>query len=163
MLAYLHAAEEMDAAWPMFSTPISIYNVIRPGTDKTFFETLYPGQSPSFSSAARRWAEKVALKELEPGDPRWFAPKLRKCKSAMVAPYPGNHMRWMGTLENAYAGANAKRPDGSMVCPHRGAPLDDLGTRGGCIECPLHGLRWHPRTGEMIPWDSTMHGHEEAQ
>jgi hypothetical protein len=36
------------------------------------------------------------------------------------------------------------------VCPHKGAPLRGLLLDAhGCVECPLHGLRWHLRIGKL--------------
>ena len=49
-------------------------------------------------------------------------------------------------LQHAYRNHRLRGP----VCPHRGAnltgqPLDP----DGCITCPLHGLRWHVRSGAL--------------
>ena len=45
-----------------------------------------------------------------------------------------------------------RTPDGfraiDHACPHAGGPLADGIVAGGCVTCPLHGLRFDLATGE---------------
>lgn len=36
------------------------------------------------------------------------------------------------------------------VCPHRGAPLGGIAPKDGIIHCPLHGLGWCAKTGNLV-------------
>ena len=55
---------------------------------------------------------------------------------------------WFPALENAYAGKRLIHGH----CPHRNVDLRSLpADADGCVECPLHGLRWHRESGELAP------------
>ncbi len=73
--------------------------------------------------------------------------KRRKCVRSFVdAPYMDDAV-WMADLEAAHA----RKQLANGHCPHRGADLSTLPIdRHGCVECPLHGLRWHVETGRMV-------------
>lgn len=62
--------------------------------------------------------------------------------------YPRYRAPWMRKLEGAYKDHRLKA---GLVCPHRGAPLRGLPVdAAGCVTCPLHGLRWNVKTGELV-------------
>ena len=62
--------------------------------------------------------------------------------------YPNHIAAWRYTLAAAYA--EHSLIDGH-ICPHQGTDLAGIITdRDGAITCPLHGLRWHARTGAAL-------------
>lgn len=64
------------------------------------------------------------------------------------APELDSKALWIPKLEAEFKERRLK----NMVCPHRGADLSTLPIdRHGCVECPLHGLRWHVATGKLVP------------
>ena len=78
----------------------------------------------------------------------WLSIRMRP----YLGPYPtyprDERIWWHAALTAAYAGSQLI--DG-RICPHQGTdlagiPPDDDGT----VTCPLHGLRWCARTGQII-------------
>lgn len=70
--------------------------------------------------------------------------RRRKCKRQWPDhPQTGE---WQQSLEDAYQDVVLKAP----ICPHRGAPLDTLEMKDGCVLCPLHGLRFNLTTGCLV-------------
>ena len=61
--------------------------------------------------------------------------------------YPREKAKWLPALPAAYADHSIFP---AMVCPHRGASLNGLRVSGGCVTCPLHGLRWNVETGKVV-------------
>ena len=149
---------------PMFAMPISIHNIVMPGTDKTWsLAASADGYGFDMDAVAETSMGEQIMERLEPGDRRWFQYKRRKCQAAQVPPYPFDVPPWLPELEHRYRHASAKRQDGSLVCPHKQTPLDNLGTYDGCVECPLHGLRWDADTGALVPWPEAQHLEDELE
>ena len=127
-----------NQSFDAFALPIMHYLVIEPDHGKPVSE---------LESDRAKWGE-AAFSRLALGDTRWFAWRSRKCQASWPD-HPSRQTKWIGDMENAYAGSSALRPDGSLVCPHRGAPLDGLRQSDGCVTCPLHGLKWNATTGAL--------------
>lgn len=74
--------------------------------------------------------------------------KRRLCKREWTqnpALYEKTH--FVAALERRYATAYLK----AGRCPHRGADLSTIAPDAdGCVECPLHGLRWNVATGRLV-------------
>lgn len=92
----------------------------------------------------------------DPVDLQPLNPELRVCRREWP-PYPGEEeeVYWFGVLEAAFADAQVGP---GLICPHRGASLAGLTPRNGCVECPLHGLRWDCETGKLRPRTEVAHG-----
>ena len=74
-------------------------------------------------------------------EPVW---RRRKCQRHLEYPTWASH--WQVPLEEAYKSYSLI--DG--ICPHRGAYIGNMvPDHHGAITCPLHGLRWDLKTGEM--------------
>ena len=71
--------------------------------------------------------------------------RIRRCRRPMLE-YPRARAHWIRSLEAAFESAEVRE---SLICPHRGAPLQGLPVREGCVTCPLHGLRWDCETGRL--------------
>ena len=57
---------------------------------------------------------------------------------------------WREDLEKAFDNTRMKM-NGRLRCPHRGADLSAIEPdEHGVVECPLHGLKWCTRTGNMV-------------
>ena len=79
----------------------------------------------------------------------WYRVRRRRFNAHYPA-YPFKIPFWLRELEAAYAEATLR--DG-LICPHKGASLAGMvQDEDGCITCPLHGLRWNARTGQLAPW-----------
>ena len=74
---------------------------------------------------------------------------MRTIRRKFVAHYPTYPptVRWLGRLRDAYQGCRLKP---GMVCPHKGADLTGIKPEDGIITCPLHGLEWCAKTGELV-------------
>ena len=70
-------------------------------------------------------------------------------------PYPHHIVHWTKSLGQAYADQSLINGN---VCPHQGTDLSGI-TPGpdGIITCPLHGLRWHARTGRSAETPADIH------
>jgi len=70
----------------------------------------------------------------------------RRCRRAAME-FPANYVQ--AILEPRFSGAVAVD---CRTCPHQGARLDQqpAGEDGGVV-CPGHGLKWHRKTGRMMP------------
>ena len=80
---------------------------------------------------------------------RWFRHEIRKTPEIESPEWPA-HTMWLGALEARYAKARLGGPNG-WTCPHRGADLSGLAhPEEDTVMCPLHGLRWCLRTGELV-------------
>ena len=66
--------------------------------------------------------------------------------------YPYASMRQVQELRSHFSGAVAPRnASGHIVCPHRGARIDQLvPDEDGIVTCPLHGLRVHLSTCKVV-------------
>lgn len=71
--------------------------------------------------------------------------RLRKCRR-VYDEYPAERAVWLPKLEAEHQDAKI---DERLICPHRGASLQGLKPASGCVTCPLHGLRWDCKTGEL--------------
>jgi nitrite reductase (NADH) small subunit len=49
------------------------------------------------------------------------------------------------------------------ACPHAGGPLADGIVAGGCVTCPLHGLRFDLETGECRDGVSHVRSYEVVE
>lgn len=58
------------------------------------------------------------------------------------------YCRFTSCLENDFAGAKMV----NMVCPHQGMSLSGCPVVGGLVQCPLHGLKWNIKTGNLVPY-----------
>ena len=77
----------------------------------------------------------------------WFRYEARTMSEGLRWP----KTRWIRELESRYSDARLTG-DNAMRCPHKGADLEGIQTDAdGTVECPLHGLRWCTRTGQMRP------------
>ena len=81
-------------------------------------------------------------------DVSWLRTRRLKCKAQWPAYPDAKIVHWLGALEMAYSGQRLKR---GLVCPHKGTDLSTIKPDGMVITCPLHGLRWNVRTGELAP------------
>lgn len=81
-------------------------------------------------------------------DVSWLRTRRLKCKAQWPAYPDAKSVHWLGALEMAYSGQRLKR---GLVCPHKGTDLSTIKPDGMVITCPLHGLRWNVRTGELAP------------
>ena len=62
--------------------------------------------------------------------------------------FPEEETEWLPALREAYRDAQLT---GNMICPHRGTDLSGVAPGpDGNVTCPLHGLRWNPRTGKAV-------------
>lgn len=81
-------------------------------------------------------------------------PVLRgmQCRRLGVA-YPYAKTVQVAALNEAYRHDRARRnAAGHLICPHRGARIDQLPPdANGIVTCPLHGLRINLRTGACVP------------
>ena len=100
---------------------------------------------PTRDSSAERMLE----------DDSWFQVRRVKCKAQWPA-YPSRFAWWLSELEAAYMG---ERLRGGRYCPHKGTDLSTIKPDGDVVTCPLHGLRWNVRTGELV---STNHGRDNG-
>ena len=82
-----------------------------------------------------------------PEDDSWLQVKRLKCKALWPA-YPSRFAWWLGELEAAYLGERLRE---GRICPHKGTDLSTIRPDGDVVTCPLHGLRWNVRTGELEP------------
>lgn len=74
--------------------------------------------------------------------------KRRQCKREYHHSKPVDGAKWLAALEAAHADKTLAKGH----CPHRGADISSLPVdRFGCIECPLYGLVFNARTGQMVP------------
>ena len=81
-------------------------------------------------------------------------PQLRRMRCARTGTgYPYDISGAVQGLRKDYAGDAARRnAEGHLICPHRGARLDQLVPDAeGVITCPLHGLRFNADTGKCVP------------
>ena len=85
-----------------------------------------------------------------PEDPSWFRVRRLKCK-AQWPDYPRSTVWWIHDLEHSYQGQKLRQ---GRYCLHKGTDLGTIIPDGDVVTCPLHGLRWNVRTGEMVPWQS---------
>ena len=75
---------------------------------------------------------------------------MRRRYNGPYPEYPRHVIPWLPELQDAY---RDQRLGPDLTCPHRGAPLGEMEPEeDGCVTCPLHGLRWDPRTG-MPAWE----------
>ena len=85
-------------------------------------------------------------------DAAWFRVRRMKCKAPWSA-YPHKLAFWREALERAYQGQRLRN---GRFCPHKGADLGTFTPDGDVVTCPLHGLRWNIRTGELTPTTTAM-------
>lgn len=105
-----------------------------------------------FLEKNRREAQQLAREhkgefpKMPPLDPTWYRRRRKRCSGDYPA-YPSS-TTWSAELEEAYKDA---RLGESMVCPHKGADLSGFTPNDeGVVTCPLHGLKWHVRTGKLV-------------
>ena len=99
------------------------------------------GGVPAFAQTDHNGTERM------PEDDSWFRVRRLKCK-AQWPEYPRRLARWLKYLERAYQGQKLRR---GRFCPHRGTDLSTIKPDGDVVTCPLHGLCWNVRTGELVP------------
>lgn len=86
---------------------------------------------------------------MQPAMMRMLCKRVMPDRSWMILQGSRTASGWGAKMEGAYADAKLKP---GMICPHRGAPLASCPVGPDrTVVCPLHGLRWHVDTGEMIP------------
>ena len=92
----------------------------------------------------------VALDEihrLEIDPKSWMSIRPRKYQGP-YPPYPYENVAWLHDLSEAYA---ERTLINGHICPHRGADLTGIvPDDDGVVTCPLHGLRWCARTGQIV-------------
>jgi hypothetical protein len=70
--------------------------------------------------------------------------RLRKCRRQHV--YWARKPFWLEDLSSAYS----RRDWGPRkICPHRGASLCGVPAVEGVVTCPLHGLRFDAKSGQV--------------
>jgi len=80
--------------------------------------------------------------------PKFLGYRLRKCRRT-IPQYPHAAIPWIESLSEAYADATVN-PE-SLICPHRGAPLQGLTPDAkDCVTCALHGLKFSCKTGKLV-------------
>ena len=63
-------------------------------------------------------------------------------------PYPHHIAPWDQALSNAFTGI---RLTADKICPHQKVDLSGImPDQNDIITCPLHGLRWYAKTGEIV-------------
>ena len=120
----------------------------------------------TLTDAARRWPL-----HLRPGESKYSGrsftkedhprPTLRrmKCKRHWDDSLLADQAPWIGALESAYREHRLEK----AVCPHRGTDLSTLPIdHQGCVECPLHGLRWHVSSGRLVTRADWRQQHVDA-
>ena len=105
-----------------------------------------------YDSTSRHRSGYITVSSIPSADPvidssRYLRVKRSRCK----ADYPGSPftLPWLRELERAYADTRLKA---GLICPHKGADLSTFEPdERDCVTCPLHGLTWNVRTGELVP------------
>ncbi|MDT0496497.1 Rieske 2Fe-2S domain-containing protein [Algiphilus sp. W345] len=89
----------------------------------------------------KRWEESGAIQPQ-------IKPRRMKCKRQWPT-LNYSFARWTRALEDEQQSKRMK----AGICPHRGADLSNLPIDAdGCVQCPLHGLRWHVESGRLVRW-----------
>ena len=89
--------------------------------------------------------DEVHLLHIDPES--WISLRPRKYQGPYPV-YPYENAHWLQDLSEAYA--ERTLIDGH-ICPHRGTNLTGiLPDDDGVVTCPLHGLRWCTRTGQIV-------------
>ena len=71
-------------------------------------------------------------------------------QSADYPPYAVCSSDGNANSKREYCGCT--RLKAGLICPHKGADLSTFEPdERDCVTCPLHGLTWNVRTGELVP------------
>lgn len=77
--------------------------------------------------------------------------RILTCKrlvASMVHPRFGAPPPWIQKLEKVFQHERLRE---RMICPHRGISCVGVAAESdGGVVCPGHGLKWNPKTGEMV-------------
>lgn len=95
------------------------------------------------------YEHKFVLSQHSLEDPLQFQPviyKRRKCRREFNR-WPVEMVPWYPALVEKYKDQHLGP---AMICPHKGASLKGVQVKDGCVQCPLHGLIWDVKTGEMV-------------
>ena len=125
----------------VFAYPITVSSVWPEGVTEEEFMAR-----PERRELARGLIKGGVLPKMPPMDPTWYRTRRKRCSGEYPA-YPPT-TTWLRELEEAYKDSRLSE---SMVCPHRGADLSGFRPNDdGIVTCPLHGLKWHVRTGKLV-------------
>ena len=116
-----------------FSVIITSMNIANGGVRR--------GGVPAFTQTDHHGTERMRE------DDSWFRVRRLKCK-AQWPEYPRRLARWLRDLERAYQGQKLRN---GRFCSHKGTDLSTIKPDGDVVTCPLHGLCWNVRTGELVP------------
>jgi ferredoxin-nitrite reductase len=124
---------------PCVDLPAALSGLVRHGAFKTMRQQLWKMSQPPAEFAAPAEVKKPARPVIRPDDIPEGAAKMIRVKGEEMAVFKHNG--------KVYAIQN--------ICPHEGGQLSQGWLEGGEVVCPLHGYKFHLKTG-LCSTDPTL-------